>query len=182
MGHDTQIYMNDTSDIHDLENGCPQGSVLSPILFNAIINTLDDALGDVPNLSLSQFANDSAIWTKHSSPRLALNKIQSALDEIEMWSQLWGFKISTLKTKAIIFSRRKINIGSLQKLTLFGRDIEFSDQITFLGMTLDKKLTWGEHIKKMIEKYNKDLNLMRLTYQVPHMGRIRKSFSPSIRH
>ena len=93
-----------------------------------------------------------------------------------------GFKISTLKTKAIIFSRRKINIGSLQKLTLFGRDIEFSDQITFLGMTLDKKLTWGEHIKKMIEKYNKDLNLMRLTYQVPHMGRIRKSFSPSIRH
>ena len=36
---------------------------------------------------------------------------------------------------------------SLQKLTLFGRDIEFSDQITFLGMTLDKKLTWGEHIK-----------------------------------
>ena len=50
--------------------------------------------------------------------------------------------------KAIIFSRRKINIGSLQKLTLFGRDIEFSDQITFLGMTLDKKLTWGEHIKQ----------------------------------
>ena len=180
MGHDTQIYMNDTSDIHDLENGCPQGSVLSPILFNVIINTLDDALGDVPNLSLSQFANDSAIWTKHSSPRLALNKIQSALDEIEMRSQLWGFKISTLKTKAIIFSRRKINIGSLQKLTLFGR--EFSDQITFLGMTLDKKLTWGEHIKKMVEKYNKDLNLMRLTYQVPHMGRIRISFSPSIRH
>ena len=144
MGHDTQIYMNDTSDIHDLENGCPQGSVLSPILFNVIINTLDDALG---NLSLSQFAIDCAIWTKHSSPRLALNKTQSALDEIEMWSQLWGFKISTLKNKAIMFSRRKINIGSLQKLTLFGRDIEFSDQITFLGMTLDKKLTWGEHIK-----------------------------------
>ena len=79
---------NDTSDIHDLENGCPQGGVLSPILFNVIINTLDDALGDVPDLSLFQFADDSAIWTKHSSPRLALKKIQSALDKIEMWSQL----------------------------------------------------------------------------------------------
>ena len=54
---------------------------------------------------------------------------------------------STLKTRAIIFSKRNINVGSLQKLTLFGRDIEFSDQITFLGMILDKKLTWGEHIK-----------------------------------
>ena len=140
MGHDT-------SDIHDLENGCPQGSVLSPILFNVIINSFENALGDVPNLSLSQFADDSAIWTKHSSPRFALKKIQSALDKIEMWSQLWGFTISTLKTKAIIFCRRVVNIGSLQKLTLFGRDIEFSDQITFLGMTLDKTLTWGEHIK-----------------------------------
>ena len=79
---------NDKSDIHDLENGCPQGGVLSPILFNVIINTLDDALGDVPDLSLFQFADDSAIWTKHSSPRLALKKIQSALDKIEMWSQL----------------------------------------------------------------------------------------------
>ena len=78
---------NDTSDIHDLENGCAQGGVLSPILFNVIINTLDDALGDVPDLSLFQFADDSAIWTKHSSPRLALKKIQSALDKIEMWSQ-----------------------------------------------------------------------------------------------
>ena len=78
---------NDTSDIHDLENGCPQGGVLSPILFNVIINILDDALGDVPDLSLFQFADDSAIWTKHSSPRLALKKIQSALDKIEMWSQ-----------------------------------------------------------------------------------------------
>ena len=29
-------------------------------------------------------------------------------------------------------------------------------------MTLDKKLTWGEHIKKLLEKCNKDLNLMRL--------------------
>ena len=162
-GRKIQVRVGDhTSDIHDLENGCPQGSVLSPILFNVIINTLDDALGDVPNISLSQFADDSAIWTKHSSPKFALKKIQSALDTIEIWSKLWGFRISTLKTKAIIFTKRKINIGSLQKLTLFGSNIEFSDQITFLGMILDKKLTWSEHIKSLIEKCNKDLNLMRL--------------------
>ena len=29
---------------HDLENGCPQGSVISPILFNLIINTLHKTL------------------------------------------------------------------------------------------------------------------------------------------
>ena len=79
------------------------GSEHLPILislgvkYDVIINTLDDALGDVPNLSLSQFANDSAIWTKHSSPRLALNKIQSALDEIEIRVPALGLQDLNLK-------------------------------------------------------------------------------------
>ena len=79
------------------------GSEHLPILislgvkYDVIINTLDDALGDFPNLSLSQFANDSAIWTKHSSPRLALNKIQSALDEIEIRVPALGLQDLNLK-------------------------------------------------------------------------------------
>ncbi|MEW8548123.1 MAG: reverse transcriptase domain-containing protein, partial [Candidatus Thiodiazotropha sp.] len=162
-GRKIQVRVGDKiSDQHDLENGCPQGSVLSPILFNVIINTLDDALGDDPNLSLSQFADDSALWTKHSSPKHALNKLQQALNTIELWSQVWGFKISTIKTKAIIFTKKRLNISTLSKLTLFNSEIEFSDEITFLGMILDSKLTWGQHIKSLIEKCNKDLNLMRM--------------------
>ena len=35
---------SEISDPHTLENGCPQGSVISPILFNGIINTLSDKL------------------------------------------------------------------------------------------------------------------------------------------
>ena len=38
---------NEISDPHTLENGCPQGSVISPILFNAIINTLSDKLKNI---------------------------------------------------------------------------------------------------------------------------------------
>ena len=38
---------NETSDQHTLENGCPQGSVISPILFNIIINSLSDHLKSI---------------------------------------------------------------------------------------------------------------------------------------
>ena len=42
----------ETSDPLKLENGCPPGSVLSPILFNVIINTLQESLEKLP-VSLS---------------------------------------------------------------------------------------------------------------------------------
>ena len=38
---------NEISDPHTLEKGCPQDSVISPILFNAIINTLSDKLKNI---------------------------------------------------------------------------------------------------------------------------------------
>ena len=54
-----------TSDYQELENGSPQGSVISPTLFNAIMQTLKDALNKLMTelgIDLSQFADDSAIW------------------------------------------------------------------------------------------------------------------------
>ena len=81
---------NQTSDQHPLQNGCPQGSVISPILFNAIINTLRDHLLKHIGIRLSQFADDGAIYTKHSSPALAVKALQEALKTVEEWAQFWG--------------------------------------------------------------------------------------------
>ena len=49
------------SEEHTLENGTPQGSVLSPYLFNLMINDLDTNLAS-PKIGLSQFADDSGLW------------------------------------------------------------------------------------------------------------------------
>ena len=58
-----------TSETVDTINGCPQGSVLSPILFSATMNTLDRAINEhnakheIDLINLSLFVDDSAIWT-----------------------------------------------------------------------------------------------------------------------
>ncbi|KAH3789564.1 hypothetical protein DPMN_167746 [Dreissena polymorpha] len=57
-------------------NGCPQGSVLSPILFSATMNTeqLDSTIKDhhaqnnIDLINLSLFVDDSTIWTTAKSP------------------------------------------------------------------------------------------------------------------
>ena len=112
---------------------------------------------------LSQFADDGAIWTKHSSAELAVKKLQKALDVIEAWGTYWGFKISPDKTKAIIFSRKIKDVKTDSfRLTLNGKTLDFVDKVTFLGLTMDRKLTWKHHIDQLIVKCNKDLNLMRM--------------------
>ncbi|MCG8049253.1 MAG: reverse transcriptase domain-containing protein, partial [Candidatus Thiodiazotropha endolucinida] len=150
-----------TSEQKTLENGCPQGSVLSPMLFNIIVNTLDEALKLKKDIGLSQFADDSAVWATRTTLQKAVTDIQAVLNEIERWAQKWGFKVSNVKTKAIVFSKRRLNIAD-HSLRLFGKKLEWAKTIKFLGMTFDRLLTWKPHITELRNRCKNDLNLMRI--------------------
>ena len=79
-----------TSDHQGLDNGSPQGSVISPTLFNAIMQTLKDALSKIMTelgIDLSQFADDSAIWKSAKNIKYAIRIIQMALQIIEQWAE-----------------------------------------------------------------------------------------------
>ena len=86
----------------------PQGSVLSPILFCIMIN---DILSTTPiprNLKYSLYADDCALW--HSSPnaQFSAGRIQDALDSVQHWASLWGFKFSVAKCIGVVFTRRNV--------------------------------------------------------------------------
>ena len=88
--------------------------------------------------------------------------LQRVLEDIEGWASVWGFKISSSKTEAIIFRiTRGLKLDNL-KLTLFGTTLKFAKKFKFLGMIFDERLTWNEHIKYLIERCNKDMNVLRL--------------------
>ena len=57
-----QVRINSTlSEINFVENGTPQGSCISPTLFNIMVNDLSDS---IKFCEISQFADDGAIWNK----------------------------------------------------------------------------------------------------------------------
>lgn len=151
---------SDISELKDLDNGSPQGSVLSPILFNVIINTLPDTLKDLP-IDLSQFADDSTIWKSAKCPKAAVKIIQKILDAIMEWADAWGFKNSADKTYAVIFNHRGKPSNKIPKLKMKDKIIEYVTKIKFLGMTFDSELTWIHHINDVVARCQKDLNLMR---------------------
>ena len=73
-----------------------------------------------------------------------------------------GFKISSIKTKRIIFSQKRTLKTDHLNLAMFGHKIEFVKQIKLLGMIFDTKLLWDAHITNLIYKCKKDINLLRL--------------------
>ncbi|MDW0237614.1 MAG: reverse transcriptase domain-containing protein, partial [Nitrososphaeraceae archaeon] len=138
------------------QNGTPQGSVISPLLFLLMIN---DIATVVDGVDISLFADDSAIYLGHRNAKLLQNKIQLAINSIQNWCNENGFKISIHKTTGVLFSKG----NNLPKITIKidQEQIKMENKVKFLGVVFDSKLTWKPHIDYIIEKCKKRLNLLR---------------------
>jgi hypothetical protein len=62
-----------------------------------------------------------------------------------LWCERWNIKINEDKTQAIYFSRG--NGPAEFNLTLKGRNIPFVNQVKYLGVIFDRKITWRYHIE-----------------------------------
>jgi len=157
------------SNILKQQNGTPQGSVISPILFLIMINDISSGPDDI-NISL--FADDSAVYTGHRNIKTLENKIQNSIDIIHNWCNKNGFKISLDKTVGVLFTNKRniptINIKVDQKC------IKMDNKVKFLGVIFDRHLNWKAHIDYIMDKCKKRLNLMRAVSGY-HWGASKKS-------
>ncbi len=71
----------------------------------------------------------------------------------------WGFRFSIEKNQTVFFTRKIIQEEI--RLMMYGRELDRVGSIKFLGVTLDARLTFAEHIKKMEDKCKKVINVMR---------------------
>jgi hypothetical protein len=144
-----------TSSSYPLHSGVPQGSVLSPTLFTVLIN---DLFAQLPSaVSHSLYADDGVLWVTGHSLTEMNNSMQLALSTIEDWSHSWGLQMAPAKTKAMLFTRKHLLYPTLR---LNGENINFVATTTFLGMVLDRRLTWGQHIASLQARCSSDLRLM----------------------
>ena len=146
------------SNTQQLENGLPQGSCLSPLLFNVMINDLFHDIS--PGISYSLFADDSAIWCSDRDYDISISKLQVCLNKLENWSKRNGLRFSAEKSAAIIFSRTT-NIQPSQELRIHNSTIPYVTQFMFLGVKLDRRLSMTHHVKYIKKKCMSRMNLFR---------------------
>lgn len=97
------------------------------------------------------YADDLAIFVRGKAAVTVVEVMQSALDLIIKWCDGKGLGINPIKTEVVLFTRRR-NIGRLPRLTLMGHTLQLSNKVKFLGVVLDKKLLWGEHVNACVRK------------------------------
>ena len=140
------------------EEGVPQGSVLSCTLFSIAINGILSVLP--PDVRGSLYVDDFMIYC--AGPRLAglERKLQLAITRISRWALDRGFKFSTSKTTCVHFSRSR-GLHPEPSLMLQGQPIMCRDSARFLGLILDSRLRWSEHVKDLKTRVTKRLAILK---------------------
>ena len=146
------------SDIYTMQNGLPQGSCLSPTLFNVMINDLFDTAP--PNIEYSLYADDCAIWCIDNDSQHSIPRLQQALDCLEEWSRKNGCIFSPTKSAVVTFSKNS-RMRHASELRIAGDIIPRLESFKFLGIVLDSRLSMVKHIEHIKAKCSKRLNLFR---------------------
>ena len=142
--------------MYTIENGTPQGSIISPILFLVMINDLP---ASITKTEATLFADDSCLFTSGKNLSYIVHKMQDSLNKLVQWCDFNGFKISMNKTVAVLFTRRRDRIDNILKIN--GESVKVENKAKFLGIIFDSKLSWNDHVNYIVDKCKKRLNLLR---------------------
>jgi hypothetical protein len=92
----------------------------------------------------------SVFYATECKEGYVLRKLQRGINSTVEWSRSWNIKINEDKTQAIYLSHRIRPPESL--LTLNGRNIPFVNNVKYLGVIFNRKITWRLHIKMIKTK------------------------------
>lgn len=129
------------SDAYRIYAGVPQGSVLGPLLY--VLFTSD--LPEREENTLATFADDTAVLAVGETTHITIPKIRGFIKRLQDWTSKWRIKMNETKSVHVDFTNRKIDYFPV---FLNGKSIPHANEAKYLGMTLDAKLRWKEHVKK----------------------------------
>ena len=140
-------------------SGVPKGSILGPLLFTCFVADLPKHV----KTSCLSYADDVKIFHRISSTADA-HALQADLDRLSLWSKTWHLKLNPAKCKTITFTLR--SSPHLNSYTLDGHQLDRCVNVRDLGVILDTKLTFADHIDATVSKSNRMLGLLMRSMQL----------------
>ena len=135
----------------DILFGVPQGSVLGPILFKIFLN---DLLLIVDDVNIANYADENTIYKAHENINDLITSLQDGVIKLFKWFSHNQMKGNTDKCHLLLSKNEssEIHIGD--------SIIESSTCEKLLGIKIDSKLRFDDHIQDFCNKANRKLRAL----------------------
>ena len=139
------------------EKGIPQGSSLSPTLFNYAANALLET--ELPiGVKLHSYADDFVVYASHKDEHTVKERLQTALHILAHKMSTLGLRLSTQKTEAMWFFKNTPQ----WRFRVNNQHINWSASVKYLGIILDKRLHMTKQSDYVKEKATLKLNCLKV--------------------
>ena len=167
------------SDWTIINHGVPQGTALGTLVFINYVNNFGEEIGKSSNVL--QFADDTAILFYEKNEQCLEAKAKKILMETEQYMKQNKLTLNEGKTEIMVFKNEKL--PTVNCVEFNSHSLKPTDEVRYLGVILDKELTYQKQLNNVISKMALAIRSIYLVRnQIPLKARINLFRSPVLSH
>ena len=149
------------SEVKSITPGLPQGSALSPVLFNVYTAGITSNQLEAPGRTLS-FADDVLVY-RHGRDRQEIAAlVQQELNRVDDWCSEMNGKIHPDKASTLWCSLNNHAVKAVMPdVTIAGKAIKRDHVLRYLGIIFDRSLSGKDHISRVVQRSRKGLTALK---------------------
>ena len=150
--------------------GVPQGSILGPLLFILYINDMPSLL---QNAKPVIFADDTTLFVSARNVESAFGLLKQDVDRLMKWFTVNKLSLNLKKTNYMLFTTNSSIRQSSLQFRINDTLIDRVQSCKFLGVHIDEKLSWSDHVDHVCHKLRKSIGVLRKVSSVLDQSTLR---------